>query len=172
MDRRLADLVANLEARGFASDGISKWGRPVPWAIDSDATPQALIDASALQHRFVECSYGTPSPGRELCASWVEQCFSRLGLGVVLGDAATLYESFCHYTELDKLKVGMIVAVPAQPYSLAGMSHGHVGLYVGDGLVRDAVADEVRTVPLELWLTAYGLVSEPRWGWLGSIGLN
>ena len=155
-----------------ASQASPQFGLSGPLNSQTSHTlPQTLKEASPLQRRLVECSYGTPSPGEDLCAAWVEQCFSRLGLGVVLGDAASLYQGFCHHTSLDELKVGMIVAVDAQPYSLAGMSHGHVGLYVGDGLVRDAVGNQVRTVPLELWLCAYGLMSEPRWGWLGGIGL-
>ena len=31
--------------------------------------------------------------------------------------------------------------------------------------------ETVRRVPLELWLSAYGVASEPRWGWIGAISL-
>jgi hypothetical protein len=36
----------------------------------------------------------------------------------------------------------------------------------------DSVDGTLRKVPLELWLCAYGLMAEPRWGWLGSMGLG
>jgi cell wall-associated NlpC family hydrolase len=130
------------------------------------------MDASTLQRRLVACAHATPSPGDDLCASWVEQAFSRLGLGVVLGDAAHLYDSYCHYADTADLRVGMVVAVPRHPFSPQGTRHGHVGLYVGDGTVMDSADGRVRKVPLELWTSAYGLMDEPRWGWLGSIGLT
>ena len=65
----------------------------------------------------------------------------------------------------------MIVAVPSHPFSAQGLAQGHVGVYLGDEEVMDAVGEDVRKVPLTLWLSTYGLISEPRWGWLGSIGL-
>ncbi len=165
-------LYEILKRRGFVrEDGLSKWGKPVlrTWAADEE--PQARMDASALQRRFVACACGTPSPGDGLCASWVEQAFSRLGIGVVLGSAAELYNGYCHYTSTADLKVGMIVAVPSHPYTPRGPDLGHVALYTGDAMVMDAVGNDVRTVPLRLWLCAYGLMADPRWGWLGSIGL-
>lgn len=172
MSTDLFRLQRWLEERGMARDGVSRWGYPSVREVPADATPQRLMDASALQRRFVACAHGTPSPGDDLCASWVEQAFSRLGLGVVLGDARNLYEGYCHYDDTRELLVGMIAAVPSHPYTARGMAHGHVGLYVGDGMVMDAVSGEVRKVPLELWLSAYGLMADPRWGWLGSMGLS
>lgn len=165
-------LVRDLERRGFVEDGLSKWGKAVRRTVLPGHEPQALAAASPLQRRLVACAHGTPSPGADLCASWVEQVFSRLGLGIVLGSAAQLRDWYCPQDDLRNLKVGMIVATARHPYSAAGRVHGHVGFYVGDSMVMDAVQQEVRHVPLELWLSAYGLMSEPRWGWLGSMGLD
>lgn len=167
--RRLLD---DLQQRGFVRGKYSRWGVPVFSGYAPDCAPQATSEATALQRRFVACAYATPSPGDDLCASWVEQSFSRLGLGVVLGDAAHLYGSYCHFLDLRDLKVGMIVAVAAHPYSASGLRHGHVGLYIGDAKIMDCANNEVRVVPLDLWLVSYGLMAEPRWGWLGSIGLS
>jgi cell wall-associated NlpC family hydrolase len=102
----------------------------------------------------------------------VEQAFSRLGLGVVLGSAADLYHGYCHYDDTADLKVGMIVATSAHPFTAQGLRHGHVGIYAGDGMVMDSVEAGVRKVPLHLWLSTYGLMEDPRWGWLGSMGLT
>lgn len=165
-------LLASLRERGLVEGNRSRWGRRVPFCLEQGHEPQRRRDATPLQRRLVDCAHATPSPGSDLCASWVEQCFSRLGYGVVLGDAALLYRSYCHYTDPADLKVAMIVATDAHPYSASGLRHGHVGFYVGDNMVMDCADDAVRTVPLELWLSAYGLISEPRWGWLGSIGLS
>ena len=168
----IEQLLAVLEERGFVSAGTSRWGYPAVRRLGEGQDPQSLMDASALQRRFLACAHATPSPGSDLCASWVEQAFSRLGFGVVLGDAAELCNGYCHYTNTADLKVGMIVAVAQHPYTPQGMAHGHVGIYAGDNLMMDAVGDKVRKVPLELWLSAYGLMGDPRWGWLGSMGLE
>lgn len=165
-------LLAWLSGRSLVRDGVSKWGLPAIRTIEPGQEPQNLMDANALQRRFVACAHGTPCPGDDLCASWVEQAFSRLGFGVVLGDAARLYDDYCHYDRTSDLRVGMIVAVPAHPYTSQGLAHGHVGLYAGDGTVMDAVTGKVRRVPVWLWLSAYGIMAEPRWGWLGHIALD
>lgn len=161
-----------LQAHGHVQGNRSRWGRVIPTEPHPTGVPQPLMDASALQRRFVACAHATPAPGPDLCASWVEQAFSRLGFGVVLGDAAHLYDSYCHHIRLNELKVGMIVAVSRHPFAPQGRIHGHVGLYAGDDTILDAVEDQIRTTPLSLWLTAYGLMSEPRWGWLGSMDLS
>ena len=165
-------LLAWMSERGLAEGDVSRWGQPVLRRIRQGHEPQAARDASALQKRFVACAYGTRTNGDDLCAAWVEQSFSRLGLGIVLGDARTLYMSYCHYTDTVDLKVGMIVAVSASPYTAGGRAHGHVGIYAGDGFVIDATPEGVRKSPLSLWLSAYGVMAEPRWGWLGSMGLT
>lgn len=165
-------LLANLTQRGFVTNGRSRWGEPALRTIAAGHEPQRFMDASALQRRLIACAYATPSPGDELCASWVEQAFSRLGLGVVLGDAAELYRSYCHYDDTADLLVGMIVAVPRHPYSIQGTIHGHVGLYLGNDTIMDSVDTRLRKVPLALWLSAYGIMAPPRWGWLGSMGLT
>ena len=165
-------LLADLEQRGLVTHERSKWGEPALRTIPPGHEPQRTGDASPLQRRFVACAYATPSPGSDLCASWVEQAFSRLGLGVVLGDAAHLYQSYCHYDDPADLLVGMIVAVPQHPYSAQGVIHGHVGLYIGDETIMDSTDQRIRKVPLTLWLSAYGLMAPPRWGWLGSMGLT
>lgn len=165
-------LIEMLRARDLVRGDRSRWGMPLIRHVGAGHEPQRTADATALQKRLVACAYGTPAPGADLCASWVEQAFSRLGLGVVLGSARELCDSYCARTDTADLKVGMIVATTAHPYSAAGLAHGHVGLYVGDDKVRDCVAEGVRTVPLELWLSAYGVMADPRWGWLGGIGLG
>ena len=166
-------LLAALGERGFLADnGVSSvFGQPAWREVPAGSEPQALMDAGALQRRLVECASGTAPMGEGLCAAWVERAFSRLGMGYVSGDARELYEGFCHLTSTSDLLVGMIVACGRHPYGAGGWDHGHVGLYAGDGVVMDCVDGRVRRVPLELWLSVYGVASEPRWGWLGAIAL-
>lgn len=167
-------VLATLAARGIlADDGVTTtYGQPAWRDVPSGGGPQALMDAGTLQRRLVACAYGTEPTGEDLCAAWVERVFARLGCGVVTGDARELYEGYCSRTDPSELLVGMVVAVGRHPYDAAGWAHGHVGLYVGDGAVRDCAAGRVRTVPLGPWLSAYGVASEPRWGWLGAIALG
>lgn len=166
-------LLGALAARGLlAEDGATTvYGQPAWREVPAGAEPQALMDATPIQRRLVECARGTAPMREGLCAAWVERAFSRLGMGYVSGDARELYEGFCHLTDASGLMVGMIVAVGRDPYGADGWDHGHVGLYVGDGLVAECVGGRVRDVPLVLWLSAYGVASEPRWGWLGAISL-
>lgn len=166
-------LLCALASRGLlAGDGVTTiYGEPVWRPVPAGREPQALLDATPLQRRLVECAHGTAAMGEGLCAAWVERAFSRLGMGYVSGDARELYEGFCHLTDAGDLLVGMIVAVGRHPYGAGGWDHGHVGLYVGDGVVMDCVDGRVRRVPLTLWLSAYGVASEPRWGWLGAMAL-
>lgn len=166
-------LLAALGARGLLSpDGVtSVYGQPAWRAVPAGREPQALMEAGPVQRRLVECAHGTAPMAEGLCAAWVERSFSRLGMGYVSGDARELYDGFCHLTDTRDLLVGMVCAVGRDPYGADGWDHGHVGLYAGDGTVMDCVGGRVREVPLELWLSAYGVASEPRWGWIGAIAL-
>ena len=166
-------LQEELRARGMLrEDGLTIYGQPARHAIPAGHEPEGRMEATALQRRLIACAHATLAPGSGLCASWVEQAFSRLGLGVVRGDAAQLYATCCKRTDLAELKVGMVLAVPTHPWAMAGRVHGHVGLYAGDRKVMDCVDARVRTVPLVLWLDTYGVMAEVHWGWLGNIPLS
>ena len=130
------------------------------------------MDADAVQRQLVACAHAVPAASDGLCASWVELVWSYLGYGLVAGDATDIYRDCCHYADTADLLVGMVVAAAAEPYGMAGRAHGHVGLYAGDRRVMDSAGGRVRTVPLELWLSTYGIMCEPRWGWLAGIALD
>lgn len=176
-------LLADLRRRGCLADGagagcgiaVTRWGEPawraVPAAGEAGA-PQALMDATARQRRLVEVAFAEPACGDDACAAWVENVFSALELGFVCGHACDLCDRYCALTELADLKVGMVVAVGEHPYSVAGRKFGHVGLYAGDGEVMDCVEGRVRRAPLDAWLSTYGVMRAPRWGWLAGIDLS
>ena len=166
-------LLATLAERGILAEGGERtvYGQPAWREVPAGHEPQALMDATALQRQLVACAHGTVATGEDLCAAWVERVFSRLGTGLVAGDARELYEGFCSRTDTRELLVGMICAVGRHPFGASGWDHGHVGIYVGDGMVMDCADGRVRSVPLALWLSAYGVASEPRWGGLGAISL-
>lgn len=176
-------LLADLRRRGYLAGGaeagrglvVTRWGEPAWRAVSAAGeagAPQALMDATARQRRLVEVAHAEPACGDDACAAWVENVFSALELGFVCGHARDLCDRFCAFTELADLKVGMAVAVGEHPYSAAGRKYGHVGLYVGDGAVMDCVEGRVRRAPLDAWLSTYGVMCAPRWGWLGGIDLG
>lgn len=172
-------LIASLSERGLLRDDengsrgpVTIYGQPAWRAIEPGHEPQALMAATARQRDLVAIAHGTaPAPAGQ-CALWIEEAFARMGLGIVCGNASELYESWCHLTDTADLKVGMIVAVPAHPYSTSGRAWGHVGLYIGDRRIRHCADARVASVPFELWTSNYGVMCAPRWGWLGGIALD
>lgn len=83
------------------------------------------------QRRIVEATQATPSPGKNLCAMWVSQVFSRAGLGYPKGNARDMFWQWCDRSDLRDLKVGMIVAVPSHTHTYMGGIYGHVCIYIG-----------------------------------------
>ncbi len=124
---------------------------------------QALAGASQAQRRIVDAARSVPSPGAGYCAMWVSQVYQAAGLGYVSGNACDQYAQWCTSTNLDELKVGMIVAVPSHPHTAAGSVYGHVGVYVGDGLVMHNTGT-IDTTNILQWVGYYGATQTPRWG--------
>jgi sialate O-acetylesterase len=67
------------------------------------------------------------------------------------------------------IRPGMIVAVSSHPHTEMGSIYGHVGIYVGNGSIRDSVYGYVREMRLSEWMAYYGARVQPRWGWLGGV---
>lgn len=172
LDERGLLAPVDAEPAGVADIRLTVYGQPAWRAVPAGHEAQALMAGTARQRDLVASAYATPAMGADLCAAWVERAFERLSLGVVTGDAAKLYAAWCRHADTRELKVGMIVAVPAHPYTIGGQRMGHVGLYVGDNLVMHCADGRVQQVPLELWLSTYGVSAEPRWSWLGGIALD
>ena len=105
------------------------------------------------------------SPGVGLCAMWVSRVYNAAGLGYPGGNANNMYWNFCTSSNKGDLKPGMIVAVSTYAGgSSAGRTYGHVGIYVGNGTVMDNVG-YIRTIGLDSWISSYGNIVTPRWGW-------
>ncbi|MGN0076081.1 MAG: hypothetical protein ACI38Z_03805 [Parafannyhessea sp.] len=161
-DPRMRRLEARLAERGLRARRLR---------LGPGSEPERLLDATRGQRSVIAHAKGMPWSGANSCAAWVEDVFVWSGMGREEGDARELYERHCTLTDPAELRVGMIVAVPTCPYSTEALRHGHVALYVGDGMVMDSADRGVRTVPLALWYEAYGVTAEPRWGWMRGIPL-
>ncbi len=112
----------------------------------------------------------TPSPGPGYCAAWVADVFVNAGIGYFGGNACDMYASWCLSSDPAELQPGMIVAVSTHDLTAAGRIYGHVGVYVGDGVVMDNVG-YIRATSFDEWVATYGTTVEPRWGWLGGVEL-
>ena len=122
------------------------------------------------QQRVVAAAKSTPSPGVGLCAAWVTYVFINAGLGSISGNACDMYSSWCTSSNKSNLKVGMIISVSSHPHTSAGIVYGHVGIYVGNNTVMDNIG-YIRSINVDEWISYYGGIVTPRWGWLGGIAL-
>lgn len=113
-------------------------------------------DASTeVQKKIVNAAYITPSPGAGWCAMWVSQVYQNAGLGYIGGNANDMYRNYTFTSDRSKLKVGMLVAVESSSSgSTAGLTYGHVGIYIGDGKVIDNIG-YIRVTTLDDWIATF-----------------
>ena len=111
--------------------------------------------SSEVQKKIVDAAFITPSPGPGWCAMWVSQVYQNAGLGYIGGNANDMYRNFTFTSDKSKLKVGMLVAVESSSSrSIAGLTYGHVGIYIGDGKVIDNIG-HIRVTTLDDWIATF-----------------
>ena len=114
----------------------------------------------------------TGSTGAGMCAAWVSNVFSNAGIGHFYGNACDMYYRWCHSSDQSTIQTGMIIAVASLGGSAAALIYGHVGIYIGGGMVRHNISGVVKTQSLSSWISNLGGLSTPRWGWLGGVALS
>lgn len=129
-----------------------------------------IIYGSGSAADVVNACYSTPSPGAGWCAAWVTNVVRNAGVGTWYGDACDMYSSWCYSSDRSQLCTGMIIAVSTHSATLAGRIYGHVGVYIGGGMVMDNIG-YIRTIDVDSWIAFYGDIVTPRWGWLGGVAL-
>ncbi len=125
---------------------------------------------SGSQARVVNACYSTPSPGAGLCAMWVSMVFSNAGFAYAGGNANDMYNWWTTSSNRSDLKPGMIVAVSTHSHTSAGRIYGHIGIYVGNGMMMDNIG-YIRTISVNEWVNFYSTTVTPRWGWLMGVAL-
>jgi len=111
--------------------------------------------STEVQKKIVNAAYITPSPGAGWCAMWVSQVYQNAGLGYIGGNACDMYRNYTFTSDRSKLKVGMLVAVESSSSgSSAGLTYGHVGIYIGDGKVIDNIG-HIRVTTLDDWIATF-----------------
>jgi peptidoglycan hydrolase CwlO-like protein len=179
VDARVQELIAQHDAELLAADQEAERARQAREAAaasgggsDYRVDPSSLIQgASGSAQAVVSACYTTPSPGGGLCAWWVEDVFERAGIGSWGGNACDLYNMYCYSSDTSAIQPGMIVAVSTYPSSGLGAIYGHVGIYIGGGLVMENVGF-INTQGLDTWIESYSGLVTPRWGWMGGVALS
>lgn len=168
MEKRDAEVLAAAEeekrqaaaaeaARKAAAASTSSGSSGVSGTISSG-------NASSKGQAIVNACYQVGSPGSGLCAMWVSQVYSRAGYGYPGGNANNMYWNYCTSSNKGDLQPGMIIAVSTWTGTSAGRIYGHVGIYIGDGMVMHNVGS-IQTMGLDAWINTYGTTVTPRWGW-------
>lgn len=117
-----------------------------------------LITASAYQ---------VGSPGKNLCAAWVSYVVQQAGFGYIGGNANDLYWNYCHSSNRDEIRAGMIIAVPSHTNTYMGGIYGHTGIIVqhdNQFYVRENVG-YIQERPLDEWINYYSTTYTVQWGW-------
>ena len=131
-----------------------------------------IAGASARQQAIVNSAYATPSPGQGLCAAWVSNVFRNAGHGFYGGNACDMCRSWCHSSNRNELKVGMIIADVSHPGTgTPGLTYGHVGIYIGNNKVMSNEGP-ITVKSLDRFISFYGAGTGCKWGWLGGIDLS
>lgn len=126
-------------------------------------------NAESWQKAIVQAAYNTPSTGSGYCAAWVSNVYQNAGLGYVGGNACCMYLNYCTSSDTDDLKVGMLVAVQQTTsshgiYNNGHLGYGHVGIYIGDGMVISNRGSIVVETLEEFAASAYTGCTV-KWGW-------
>lgn len=131
-----------------------------------------IAGATARQQVIVNSAYATPTAGQGRCAAWVSNVFRNAGYGFYGGNACDMCRSWCHSSNRNELKVGMIIADVSHPGTgTAGLTYGHVGIYIGNNKVMSNEGP-ITVKSLDAFIRFYGAGTGCRWGWLGGIDLS
>ena len=112
-----------------------------------------------------------PWPGSGLCATWVNRLFTRIGnapQGYL--PYASSYMKWCPARlDASRLKVGMIVVVPS---TVTAPGIGHIGVYMGDGIIRSSESGGVINRSVAEWTAAFCKIAPAYMGWINNRDLS
>lgn len=96
---------------------------------------------------IVKAAKSTRSPGKGLCQKWVRLVYAKAGLGnASYLTAYKAYKANCVSKRKDNIPIGAAVYGTG-----SGTGAGHVGIYIGNGMVMDNVGS-IKTQTLEEWI--------------------
>ena len=168
--REEAARKAAEEAARKAAEAAAREDSGVEGAADQTSGNFADGSTSGSQSRVIAACKSTGSPGGGLCAMWVSMVFSNAGFAYAGGNANDMYNWWTTSSNRADLKPGMIVAVSTHSHTSAGRIYGHIGIYIGGGMMMDNIG-YIRTISVNEWIRYYSTTVTPRWGWLMGIEL-
>lgn len=174
MKTRDSELLAYKEAEQAEKEAQQAMSQSRPGSSAGSFIPHGggqQAAATGSQAAVVRACHEVGSPGAGYCAMWVSLVFQRAGYSYIGGNANDMYNAYCTSSDKNDLKVGMIVAVSTYPHNLAGRIYGHVGIYIGGGMIMENIG-YINTQSLDSWIAYYGDSVPPRWGWAGNIVLS
>lgn len=122
------------------------------------------VDGNELQAKVVEVAQNSASYGISAqagyCQAWVYQVYYKAGAcpaGTSVCCAVHAGQKWGVSTDWSQIQVGATV------YGYSGSKYGHVGIYIGDGIVAHNVGG-VAFTDLDEWIKTYKGVC---WGWNG-----
>lgn len=118
-----------------------------------------------ISERIIAATKITPWPGKGLCQSWVRQVYANAGLGSVsYGTAYNAFKNNVVSTDMNNIPIGAAVYATGSGYA------GHVGIYIGNGMVMDSVNSGLKVRSLSDWIAEAERLNYPldgKLGWLG-----
>lgn len=124
---------------------------------------------NASQQAVINAAYNTISAGWSYCAKWVSWVFAKVGIGIG-GNGCDMVRAYCHYST-DQLKPGMIIGAVSCATGSAGLTWGHIAIYVGNNTILSSECGTVARYTLQRFNSVYGTVTGLRCGWAGNIPL-
>ena len=137
--------------------------------IASGGKGQDYDSATDAQKRIADQARIEPFAGGGWCAKWVCNVFDHAGVAAPRLPRASDYMRFCPARlDASAVKVGMIVVTPS---SSTAPGIGHIGIYVGGGIIRSNEVGGVIDRTIDDWLGVY--TAAPSYvGWMSGIDLS
>lgn len=118
-------------------------------------------DANSIQKRVVEIALSSKNygiiPGYNQCEKWVEDVYQEAGCSRSGSHCAV-----CAGRAFGVSKDWSTIQVGAAVYGTASQQYGHVGIYIGSGLVIHNLSGNVKVQSLENWVKDF---NGKCWGW-------
>ena len=172
LDDQVKQLIAQHDAELLEAQQAAALAAAQESSNENSYSGGSSSGGSGSAAAVVSAANYTGSTGAGMCAAWVSNVFSNAGIGHFYGNACDMYYSWCHSSDQSTIQTGMIIAVASLGGSAAALIYGHVGIYIGGGMVRHNISGVVKTQSLSSWISNLGGLSTPRWGWLGGVALS
>lgn len=138
--------------------------------LASGGKGQDYASATAAQKAVADQARIEPFVGDGWCAAWVRNVFTHCGnapQGYL--PYASSYMKWCpDRLDASRIKVGMIVVTPS---SATAPGIGHIGIYIGGGIIRSDETGGMRDRTIENWLSVYS-VAPSYMGWINDRDLT